>query len=107
MAHDGSVAVPHKPSCFLEGGRKPERHEATGSSTREYRYEPKFRLYVVFSRNGQPAMMATEKVSGHEGDGDPLGAMMVKAGHDGDGAPPGLYDTGYPAVMATVTPWAP
>ena len=44
--------------------------EATGSSIRENRYEPKFRLYVVFSRNGQPAMMATE-VSGDEGDGDP------------------------------------
>ena len=44
--------------------------DATGSSIRENRYEPKFRLYVVFSRNGQPAMMATE-VSGDEGEGDP------------------------------------
>ena len=35
--------------------------------------------------------MATEKVSGHEGDGDSLNAMMVTAGHDGDGAPMGLH----------------
>ena len=30
--------------------------------------------------------------------------MMVSAGHDGDGDPPGLYDAGYPAMLATVTP---
>ena len=64
--------------------------EATGSSIRENRYEPKFRLYVVFLRNGQPAMMATEKVSDHDGDGDPLGAMKVSAGHDGNGDPQAL-----------------
>ena len=62
-------------------------------------------------------------VSGHEGDGDPLsammvmagpwgqqdslGAMMVPAGHDGEGAPSGLYDTGSPAMMAMVTSCAP
>ena len=44
--------------------------EATGSSIRKNRYEPNFRLYAVFSQNGQPAMMATE-VSGDEGDEDP------------------------------------
>ena len=28
-----------------------------------------------------------ERGTGHEGDGDPLGAMMVTTGHDGDGDP--------------------
>ena len=53
--------------------------EATGCSIRENRYESNFRLYVVFSRNGQPAMMATE-VSSDEGDRTPWR-------HDGNGRP--------------------
>ena len=55
----------------------------------------------------EKSISCRERGTGHEGDGDPLGAMMVTAGHDGDGDPPGLYDAGYPAMMATVTPWAP
>ena len=92
MAHDGTIAEPHKSFCLLEGGRKPERCEATGSPIRENRYELNFRLNDVFSRNGQPAESLTVTESGHEGDGDPLGAMMVTNGHDG----------GYSAMMETV-----
>ena len=42
----------------------------------------------------RPAMMATvtsetlrRRVSGHQSDGNPLGAMRATAGHDGDGDP--------------------
>ena len=31
--------------------------------------------------------MATEHLSGHDDDGDPLGAMRATAGHDGNGDP--------------------
>ena len=53
-------------------------------------------------------MMTTEKVSGHDGDGDPLGAMKVSAGHDGNGDPQALRGTAMsqkenPAMMATVS----
>ena len=65
---DGSVAEAHKPICLLEGGRKPEQREATGSPIRKNRYELKFRLNVVFAQNGQPVTFMTETESGHEGD---------------------------------------
>ena len=45
-----------------------------------------------------------EKVSGHQGDGDPVCALIVTAGHNGDGGPPGFYDARYPAMMATFSP---
>ena len=59
-------------------------------------------------------MMATvtpetlrRNVSGHDGDGDPLGAMRATAGHDGNGDPRGTSKTAMSqAMMATVTPWA-
>ena len=53
-----------------------------------------------------PVLMATETVSGHEGDGEPLDVMMVTNGQDGNGAPSGLCDPGSPAMMAMVILWA-
>ena len=60
-------------------------------------------------------MMATvtpgtlrRKVSGHDGDDNPLGAIKATAGHDGNGDPQVLRRTSIsqednPAMMATVS----
>ena len=83
MAHDGAITEPHKPFCLLEGGRKPGRHEASDSPTRENRNELNFGLHDAFSQNfGQPVESMTVTESGHESDGDLLGATKVTKGHD-------------------------